>query len=178
MAIAVAIGLASPAVAPSRADALQAVTVQYSNASTLSDTQLVSILQAVGFQGQALKYAWAIAKKESNGQPLHYNGNLRTGDNSFGLFQINMLGSMGPSRRATYGLEYNAQLLNPVVNANVAYQMSDHGKDWSAWKGTRNSVVKMWLEKYPYQTKAVAKAKAKVKAKAKAVAKAKTKAKH
>ena len=164
--ISVAIGLATPAIAPSKADALQAITVKYANADSLTDKQLVGLLQAVGFQGQTLQYAWAIAKKESNGQPLHYNGNRKTGDNSYGLFQVNMLGSMGVDRRVKYGLASNADLFNPVVNAQVAYQMSDAGKNWSAWKGIHNSVVRYWVAKYPY--KASAKAKPKVKALAKA----------
>ena len=164
--VSVTIGLATPALAPSKADALQAITVQYANSDSLSDKQLVGLLQAVGFQGQSLKYAWAIAKKESNGQPLHHNGNRKTGDNSYGLFQVNMLGSMGVDRRVKYGLASNADLFNPVVNAQVAYQMSDAGKNWSAWKGVHNSIVKSWLKKYPY--KAPVKAKAKVKALAKA----------
>ena len=95
---------------------------------------------------------------------------MHTGDHSYGLFQINMLGSLGPERRAKLGLAYNAELLNPVKNAQVAYHMSGGGKDWSAWKGTRQKVVQDWLAKYPYKAhtqvkKAVAKAKAKTKPK-------------
>ena len=163
------IGLATPAVAPSKAEALPAVQV-YENADSLSDTQLVGLLKAVGFEGSHLKEAWAIAKKESNGQPLHHNGNRHTGDNSYGLFQVNMLGSMGNDRREQFGLASNAELLNPVTNAKAAYFMSGRGKDWSAWKGTKQKVVQDWLAKYPYKAhtqvkKAVAKAKAKTKPK-------------
>jgi len=177
--LAVAIGVATPAIAPSKAEALQALEAPYQNATTLSDTQLVGLLKAVGFQGQALKYAWAVAKKESHGNPLDYNGNRKTGDNSFGLFQINMIGSMGPTRRTYYGLASNAELLNPVTNARVAYLMSNAGKDWSAWKGVHTTVVQTWLKAYPYKAptqvhKAIAKAKPKVKA----LAKAKQKTKH
>ena len=172
------IGLATPAVAPSKAEALPAVQV-YENADSLSDTQLVGLLKAVGFEGSHLKEAWAIAKKESNGQPLHHNGNRHTGDNSYGLFQVNMLGQLGVDRRAKYGLASNADLLNPVVNAKIAYQMSNAGKNWSAWKGTHTVVVKQWLKKYPYKatTTKAHKAKAKAIAKAKALPKGKVKAK-
>jgi hypothetical protein len=79
-----------------------------------------------------------------------------------------MLGSMGADRRTQYGLAYNAELLNPVKNASIAYKMSNAGKNWNAWKGTRQKVVQDWLAKYPYKAhtqakKAVAKAKVKVK---------------
>ena len=152
MLVGLMVGVATPAVAPSKAEALPAQLATYEHATNLTDTQLVGLLTVVGFSGQHLKEAWAIAKKESHGNPLDYNGNVSTGDNSYGLFQINMIGNMGPVRREQYGLASNAELLNPVVNAKVAYQMSGHGKNWSAWKGVHTSIVKAWLKKYPYNT--------------------------
>ena len=135
---------------------------KYENAHRLTKTELVNLLHAVGFEGQALRYAWAIAMKESRGNPLSHNGNRETGDNSFGLFQVNMIDSLGQDRRDKFSLEYNAQLLNPVVNAEIAYHMSKQGKNWIAWKGVNNPVVKDWLAQFPEaQAKAIAKAKAK-----------------
>ena len=172
------VGLTPPAFTPTPAEALQAIQVEqaktlttYANADYLTDTQLVELLSAVGFTGKDLAEAWAIAKKESRGNPLSHNGNRKTGDNSYGLFQVNMLGTMGADRRAKFNLSSNAELLNPVVNAKVAYHMSNGGKDWSSWKGTKNSVFKSWLSKFPSKSKAVAKATAT--AKAIALAKAK-----
>jgi hypothetical protein len=145
------IGLSAPAVAPSKAEAQTLILKRFQNATVLPPKDLVALLTATGFKGQSLKYAWAVAMKESHGNALDYNGNVRTGDNSYGLFQINMLGSMGANRRTYYGLAYNAQLLNPVTNAQIAYQMSNQGRDWSAWKGTRQKVVQDWLVRYPYK---------------------------
>ena len=133
----VMIGLSAPAVAPSKAEAQMLVLKKYQNYAKFQPTELVTMLQAVGFKGQSLKYAWAVAMKESHGNALDYNGNVHTGDNSYGLFQINMLGSMGADRRTYFGLAYNAQLLNPVTNAQIAYHMSNAGRDWSAWHGTK-----------------------------------------
>jgi hypothetical protein len=147
----VMIGLSAPAVAPSKAEAQMLVLKKYQNYAKFQPTELVTMLQAVGFKGQSLKYAWAVAMKESHGNALDYNGNVHTGDNSYGLFQINMLGSMGADRRTQFGLAYNAQLLNPVTNAQIAYHMSNSGRDWSAWKGTRQKVVQDWLAMYPYK---------------------------
>ena len=140
---------------------------KYENADKLTKTQLVDLLYAVGFEGKNLRYAWAIAMKESRGNPLSHNGNRKTGDNSFGLFQVNMIDSLGQDRREKFNLEYNAQLLNPVVNAKIAYFMSAKGKDWRSWKGISNPVVKKWLKQFPEaHAKALAKAKAKALGKA------------
>jgi hypothetical protein len=145
-----------PALSPDKAEAQAVeqetqsdVLAKYVNADELTDSQLIELLQAVGFKGQDLKEAWAIAKKESHGSPLSHNGNRKTGDNSYGLFQINMIGSLGDARRTKFNLASNAELFNPVVNAQIAYFMSGGGKDWSAWKGTETDVVKRWLKKFP-----------------------------
>jgi hypothetical protein len=163
--MAVMIGVATPAIAPSKAEAQMLVLKKYQNYAKFQPKELVTMLQAVGFKGQSLKYAWSVAMKESHGNALDYNGNVHTGDNSYGLFQINMLGSMGADRRTYFGLAYNAQLLNPVTNAQIAYQMSNAGRNWSAWKGTRQKVVQDWLAMYPYKAHTQAhKAKVTVKA--------------
>jgi hypothetical protein len=154
----------SIAFAPTKAEAITAIhtkreatLVKYHNADTLTDLQLVELLSAVGFEGQDLKEAWAVAMKETTGRPLAHNGNRKTGDNSYGLFQINMIDELGIARREQFGLESNAELLNPVVNAQIAYHMSKGGKDWSAWKGLTPR-TKEWLSKFPVELKAVAKA--------------------
>jgi len=121
---------------------------KYENAPTLSDKDLALVLKAVGFKGQDLKEAWAVAKKESNGQPIRFNGNTKTGDSSYGLFQINMISDLGPERRDKFNLDTNFDLLNPVINAKVAYHMSNGGKNWSAWKGI-TAKTKMWMNKFP-----------------------------
>jgi hypothetical protein len=107
---------------------------KYKGAKELSDTELVDLLRAVGFEGKALKVAYAVAKKESNGRPLAHNGNVNTGDNSYGMFQINMLGSLGEDRREKFDLKSNKELLDPVTNAQIAHYMSNGGSDWSSWK--------------------------------------------
>ena len=121
---------------------------KYENATSLSDKDLKNLLQLVGFEGQNLKEAWAVAKKESNGRPFAFNGNTSTGDSSYGIFQINMLGVLGLDRRDKFELDHNADLFNPVVNAQIAYHMSDGGNDWSSWKGLTQR-TKQWMEKFP-----------------------------
>lgn len=106
---------------------------QVNASQVLSDKELIGILREVGFSGEGLRMAWAIVKKESSSRPYAHNDNPSTGDNSYGLFQINMRGSMGPDRREKYGLADNRDLFDPIINATVAYKMSNAGKSWGAW---------------------------------------------
>ena len=123
--------------------------------TTLTDEDLARLLHAVGFEGKALRTAWAVVKKESNGRPLAFNGNRRTGDSSYGIFQINMIGGLGVTRRDKFDLNSNVELFDPVVNAQVAYHMSGGGDDWTAWKisGTLTNSdeirFKEWYAKFP-----------------------------
>jgi hypothetical protein len=135
----------------------------FENKTNLSDIELVWLLEAVGFEGQELKEAWAIAKKESNGRPLAFNGNTLTGDNSYGIFQINMINSLGEDRREKFDLAHNADLFNPVVNAQIAFHMSQGGEVWRAWhigkdaytssSGSHYAKFKQWLGNFPTEKK-------------------------
>lgn len=121
---------------------------RYENKTHLTDRELKHLLSLVGFKGNDLVVAWAIAKKESNGRPLAFNGNNKTGDSSYGMFQINMIDQLGPDRREKFDLDSNSELFNPVKNAEIAYYMSQGGDDWSSWKGITPR-TKMWMSKFP-----------------------------
>ena len=120
----------------------------FENKTSLTDIELKQLLSLVGFKGQDLVVAWAIAKKESNGRPLAFNGNHKTGDSSYGMFQINMIDTLGPDRRDKFDLDSNAELFNPVKNAEIAYYMTNGGEDWSSWKGITPK-TRMWMSKFP-----------------------------
>jgi hypothetical protein len=121
---------------------------RYVNKTSLTDIELKKMLSLVGFKGQNLVEAWAVAKKESNGRPLAFNGNTNTGDSSYGIFQINMIDSLGPDRREKFELSSNAELFNPVLNAQIAHHMSNGGENWIAWKGITPR-TKSWISKFP-----------------------------
>lgn len=106
----------------------------FRNAKSLDKVELKKLLQAVGFEGKALRTAWAVAMKESNGRPIAHNDDTSTGDNSYGIFQINMLGDLGADRREKFNLQSNKELFDPVTNAKIAYHMTGGGQDWSSWK--------------------------------------------
>ncbi len=120
----------------------------FENKTSLTDLELKELLSLVGFKGKDLVVAWAVAKKESNGRPLAFNGNHKTGDSSYGMFQINMIDTLGPDRRTKFDLESNAELFNPVKNAEIAYYMTNGGEDWSSWKGITPK-TRMWMSKFP-----------------------------
>lgn len=121
---------------------------KYKRSEQLSPKDLKAILYEAGFRGSNLKEAWAVAMKESTGRPRSHNDNPDTGDYSHGLFQINMIGSLGPARLKQYKLDSNKDLFNPLVNAKIAFQMSDGGKNWSGWNGIGSSTTK-WFSEYP-----------------------------
>lgn len=121
----------------------------YKTSEMLSDTELKNLLKATGFEGVALKKAWAIAKTESNGRPMAYNGNRNTGDSSYGIFQINMLGNLGIDRKEKFELKSNILLFDPVINAEITYYMTQGGNDWSSWPSYNSGKMKEWLGKFP-----------------------------
>lgn len=123
----------------------------------LTGKELSELLSLVGFEGKAHKTAWAIVMRESTARPKAHNGNSGTGDNSYGLFQINMIGSLGADRRAKFELESNDELFNPLRNAEIAYFMSGRGSDFGAWgigpnayrSGAGESTISRWYDSYP-----------------------------
>lgn len=127
------------------------VLSKYKNAVSLTDYDLVKMLKAVGFKGKGLRTAWAVAKAESNGRPFAFNGNAKTGDSSYGVFQINMIGNLGPDRREKFNLDTNAELFSPVKNAQIVFHMTKGGTDWKSWKYAKTPAVKKWLKKFPYK---------------------------
>jgi hypothetical protein len=121
---------------------------KYKRSEQLAPKELKVILYQAGFRGKNLKEAWAVAMKESTGRPRSHNNNRSTGDNSYGLFQINMIDNLGPARLEQYGLESNRDLFNPLTNAKIAFKMSNKGKNWSGWNGITNS-TREWMKQFP-----------------------------
>lgn len=128
----------------------------WSRKKSLTSQELKDLLYEAGFRGENLKTAWAIVMRESNGRPRAYNGNRATGDSSYGLFQINMIGDLGVARKSKYQLESNEDLFNPKKNARIAFRMSGGGRDFGAWaigsnsyKADHSHTLNKWLREYP-----------------------------
>jgi hypothetical protein len=96
----------------------------------LSADEIASYAAGAGFKGEEIKTAVAIALAESGGNTQAHNS--KPPDDSYGLWQINMLGSMGPARRKQFGIKSNDELFDPATNARAAY-MIYKGSGWKAW---------------------------------------------
>lgn len=99
--------------------------------TVISDGAIAAAAKGAGLSGDAVAVAVAIALAESGGDTNSHNG--VPPDNSYGLWQINMLGSMGPDRRRQFGLTSNEQLYDPATNARAMYSISNGGKNWKPW---------------------------------------------
>lgn len=112
-------------------------------AKKLSAAQLAYLCRAVGIPESQIPTAVAIAFAESSGIPDRRNP--VPPDDSYGLWQINMLGSMGPARRKQFGLTSNAQLYNPMVNARAMAKISNGGTNWRPWSTYTNGAYRLYL---------------------------------
>jgi hypothetical protein len=130
---------------------------KYREMTKFSPTDLADMLELVGFKGSSLKTAWAVVMRESRGNSNSHNKTSSTGDNSYGLFQINMIGNLGEIRREKFGIKSNAELLDPVTNAQAAFYMTNRGTNFGSWglgpdayDGTSSeSAVTDWFDDFP-----------------------------
>jgi hypothetical protein len=130
---------------------------KYRDITKFTPTDLADMLELVGFEGYSLKLAWSIVMRESRGNSGSHNKTSSTGDNSYGLFQINMLGYLGEDRREKFGIKSNAELFDPVTNAQAAFYMTSRGKNFGSWglgpdayDGTASEpAVTVWLKDFP-----------------------------
>lgn len=102
-------------------------------------------VQAGGSQDTA-PLAAAIAMAESGGNPNSVNNNAHTGDLSYGLWQINMIGQLGPSREKQFGITNYSQLLDPLTNAKAAVAVSSGGKDFTPWTTFTHGAYKQYMQ--------------------------------
>lgn len=103
----------------------------------MTGDQVAKMAYSVGFRGQGLINVIGITNRESDWDPSAHNTNRGTGDNSYGLSQINMLGDLGPSRARLFGITNYDDLLNPLVNLKAMYKLSNNGQDFGPWLSYR-----------------------------------------
>ena len=108
--------------------------------SMLDSDEINKLALDAGFDKEQAKIMTAISLAESAGKPNAFNDNEKTGDLSYGLWQINMLDKpnfrMGTERRDQFGIEDNDALYDPSINAMAAKNIFDkQGFDaWSVYK--------------------------------------------
>ena len=90
------------------------------------------LAMGAGFTKEEAKIMAAIAGGESSFNNRAHNPNRASGDNSYGLWQINMIDSMGPARRKQFGISSNEELFDPKVNARAAKAIYD-SQGFGAW---------------------------------------------
>ena len=111
-------------------------------AYSFGDLELVA--RQAGFSPELAPVMAAIGLAESSGNPRAHNPNASTGDNSYGLMQINMLGAMGPERRAAFGIRSNEELFDPLTNMKAAKKIFD-SQGLGAWSVYKSGAYKQFL---------------------------------
>lgn len=104
----------------------------------VSPTQLYGALTAAGLPPAAAAAFVSIAGRESGYNTAAFNGNTSTGDKSYGLFQINLLGGGWTSFLQAHGLANPAQDLTTLegsVKAAAAIYGSSGLHPWGGYKG-------------------------------------------
>lgn len=111
----------------------------------MQQADIVVLARQAGLSEENAIIASAVAMGESGGNERQITKD--SDDESYGLWQINMLGSMGPTRRALYNLRSNNDLLDPVVNARVMSEISKQGRNWAPWGAYTNGSYKAFMPK-------------------------------
>lgn len=87
----------------------------------MNATDIYKLAKQAGFPPIVAVTMTAIALRESAGDPLAFNGNANTGDRSYGLWQINMMGNLGENIKKLASITDEKMLLDPNINARVAF---------------------------------------------------------
>lgn len=105
--------------------------------AALTASQIASLLRQQGVPADKIPTMTAISLAESSGNPRAFNPNASTGDKSYGLWQVNMLGGLGPERMKQFGLKREDELFDPAINARAAKKIleSQGLGAWSVYKG-------------------------------------------
>lgn len=110
----------------------------------LSVGDMVKLAKEAGFTDEQAKIMGAIGAAESSGNPKAHNPNASTGDNSYGLWQINMLGRMESERKKLFGIQDNEQLKDPKINAMAAKKIFDQ-QGFEAWSVYKSGAYNKYL---------------------------------
>lgn len=110
----------------------------------LTKQQLAQYARQAGFEEKLIPQIVGIAGAESRYDPKALNPNVSTGDESYGLMQINMLGAMGPERLKEFGLKSKEQLYDPLTNLKAAKKIYE-SQGPGAWSVYRSGAYKDFL---------------------------------
>lgn len=117
----------------------------YNGPNKVSKETMIDALTKAGFNKNEIPKMVAIGMAESSGNARAHNPNRATGDNSYGLWQINMIDRLGPERRKQFGIANNEELFNPYVNAKAAKSIRD-SQGFGAWSVYKSGKYKEHLQ--------------------------------
>jgi hypothetical protein len=112
--------------------------------ATLSAAQIAEHAHEAGFRGQDLTIAVAVALAESGGDTRAHNS--VPPDDSYGLWQVNMHGGLGPDRRDEFNLDSDRELFDPKENAQAAWEISGRGDTFEPWSTYKNGAYRQFLD--------------------------------
>jgi hypothetical protein len=109
----------------------------------MTQSEIYSLAKAAGLNDSRAKVAAAIAMAESGGDPNAHNS--KPPDNSYGLWQVNMIGTLGPARRKSLHLSSNDDLFNPATNAKAMKSISSAGGNFNPWSTYTSGAYRKYL---------------------------------
>lgn len=114
----------------------------------LADSAIYEYARQAGFPADVAAQMVAIALRESGGNTMAHNSTPP--DDSYGLWQINMYGSLRGARLALFGLSDPSQLYDPAVNAAAAFRLyaGNPANLAIAWAINKSGPPYYYAEKY------------------------------
>ena len=112
------------------------------SAGTYDAKRIAQLARAAGIPEDKIPTMVAIALGESGGKTDAHN--KKAPDNSYGLWQINMIGDLGPARRKEFGISSNEELKDPMTNARAALMVLN-SQGLNAWSVYSEGIYKKYL---------------------------------
>jgi hypothetical protein len=110
----------------------------WSGQGSMTMEQVAQVAYNAGFRGVDLVRAVAIAWRESRGNPTAHNPDRSTGDDSYGLWQINLLPGAWDKWAAERGIT-GQDLLDPNKAAAATFAIWQQS-GWHPWVGYREGI--------------------------------------
>jgi len=112
------------------------------SAGTYNAKRLTQLARAAGIPDNKIPTMVAIALAESGGRTNAHNP--KPPDNSYGLWQINMIGKLGPERRKQFGISSDEELKDPMTNAKAALMVLN-SQGFGAWSVYTSGAYKKYI---------------------------------
>ena len=120
------------------------ITLPSGNRKPLADVDILKLSLNQGLSDRDAVIMTAISLAESAGIPDNTNFNRQSGDQSYGLWQINMIDELGPARAKDLKIKNYEELLDAETNSRaMRYVLQRQG--FGAWSVFRNGSYRQYL---------------------------------